>query len=262
MMNQTISKVGAVLLSLALVFALVPGTVLSDSSGSVPVFRAEDLFTDRDLVQESDVTGAETVIVSDGQDVRIDEAGVWVLKGTASEVTVWIDADKDDKVQLVLDGLFIANESSPCIYVVTADKVFITVTSDSSLSVTGTFLKDDANKADGVIYAKQDLVLNGTASLAVDSSAHGIVCKDDLKITGGTWNIAAGKKAISANDSIRISGGTLNLTAGTDGLHADNKDDDSLGFIYIKDGFISITAGDDGIHAVSVLQIDGGTFNA
>ena len=261
MMKSLFPKATAALLALVLVLTLLSGTVLADNSGSAPVFRKADLFTERDLLQEADIYDAETVTVSDGEDIRIDEEGVWVLSGSASEVTVWIDADKEDKVHLVLDGLAIANESFPCIYVVTADKVFITVKSDSSLSVSGAFIKDGGTKTDGVIYSKQDLVLNGTASLAVDSSAHGIVCKDDLKITGGTWNIDAVKKAISANDSIRIAGGTLNLTAGTDGIHAENKDDDSLGYIWIGDGTVNISAGDDGIHAVSVLQIDGGAFN-
>ena len=44
-------------------------------------------------------------------------------------------------------------------------------------------------------------------------------------------------------------------------MHAENKDNDSLGYIYICGGNITITAGDDGIHGQSVVQIDDGTIS-
>ena len=79
-------------------------------------------------------------------------------------------------------------------------------------------------------------------------------------MTGGSYVINADSKAIEANDSIRIAGGSFTLTAGTDGLHAENDDDDTLGFIYIEDGSFVIDAGDDAIHGTSVVQIKGGTY--
>ena len=155
----------------------------------------------------------------------------------------------------------VTNTNFPVIYAKTADKVFVTVSADSSLSVTGSFISDGSVNTDGVIFAKTDLVLNGTASLTVSSTYNGIVCKDDLKITGGTYNITAQSKAFEANDSIRISDGTLNLIAGTDGLHAENAEDDTKGYIYVSGGTLTINAGDDAIHANSVVQIDGGSFS-
>ena len=186
---------------------------------------------------------------------------MYVLSGTASNVTVYVEAGKDDKVQLVLDGVSVTNTNFPVIYVKTADKVFVTVSGDSALSVTGSFTTDGSTKTDGVIFSKTDLTLNGTASLTVSSADNGIVCKDDLKITGGTYTVTASTKAIDANDSIRIAGGTLYLIAGTDGLHAENDGDDTKGYVYICGGSLTISAGDDGIHALSVVQIDGGTLN-
>ena len=167
-----------------------------------------------------------------------------------------MEAGKDDKVQLVLNGLTVTNTDAPAIYVKSADKVFITVSGDSALSVTEAF--DSGDKADGVIYSKSDLVLNGDAALSIESSENGIVGKDDLKITGGTYSITAGDTAIEANDSIRISDGILVLAAGSDGLHAENSSDDTLGYIYIAGGTIAIEAQDDGIHAASVVEINDG----
>ena len=232
-------------------------------AGSVsPVFSAEDLLTERDLKQTADLTDATACTVTSGQEIRITAAGVYVLSGEASDATVVVEAGKDDKVQLVLDGVSVTNTDFPVIYVKSADKVFVTTVTDSALSVTGTFASDGSTKTDGVIFSKVDLTLNGTAALTLSSTDNGIVGKDDLKITGGTYLIRAASKAVEANDSICVAGGTLDLTADTDGLHAENDDDDSKGYILITGGSLTISAGDDAIHAVSVVQIDGGDITA
>ncbi len=243
------------------------GTTTVSGSGAgasvtagTPVYSADDLFSKRDLEQAPDLSGAETLTLASGQDVTVTEAGVYVLSGTVTGTTVIVEAPDDAKVQLVLDGVSITNADFPCIYVKSADKVFITVAADSSLSVTGAFRKDGSTNTDGVIFSREDLTLNGTAALTISSTDNGIVGKDDLKVTGGTYVITAASKCIEANDSIRIAGGSFTLQAGTDGLHAENNDDASLGYVYIADGDFAITAGDDGIHASSVVQIDGGSF--
>ena len=234
--------------------ALASGTV----AAGTPIYDQSELFTDRDLVQTADLTEAVTYAVADGQDITITEAGVYVLTGQAKDVTVYVAADKEDKVQLVLDGLAITNGDAPAIYVKSADKVFVTTAGDSALAVTGAFSSDGDTHTDGVIFSKSDLVLNGTATLTVTSSENGIVGKDDLKITGGTYLVSAQSKAIEANDSIRIADGVFELTAGTDGLHAENDDDDTTGYIYLGGGTFTIQAGDDGLHATAVIQVDDG----
>ena len=230
------------------------------AEASAPVYQAADLFTSRDLAQEADLGSAVSCTLSDGQEIRLTEGGVYLITGAARNATIYVEAGKEDKVQIVLDGVNVANDSFPVIYAKSADKVFVTLRGESTLSVTGTFASDGSTKTDGVIFSKCDLVLNGTGALTISSTKNGIVGKDDLKITGGTFVITASSKAIEANDSIRIADGSLTLTAGTDGLHAENSEDDSLGYIYIGGGSLSITAGDDGIHANSVVQIDGGAI--
>ena len=244
----------------ALIFCMTLSCGLAENG--TPVLSAEDQFTGRDLEQAPDLSGAETVFVTDGQDVHLTAGGVYVLSGEASGTTIYVEAGEDEKVQLVLDGLTVTNTDFPVIYVKTADKVFITTSGDSSLSVTGTFTTDGDTGTDGVIFSKTDLTLNGTAALAVSSSENGIAGKDDVKITGGTYTIKAASKAIEANDSIRIAGGTLDLTAGTDGLHAENNEDNTKGYIYISGGTLTISAGDDAVHANTVVQVDGGSVYA
>jgi hypothetical protein len=246
--------------SLAIALCMI-FTFAASAETASPIYSADDLFTSRDYEQTADLSDAVSCTVSDGQDIHITAAGVYVITGSASNVTVYVEAGTEDKVQLVLDGVNVTNANFPVIYVKTADKVFVTVSGDSALSVTGSFAADGSTKTDGVIFSKTDLTLNGTASLTVSSTDNGIVCKDDLKITGGTLTVTAASKAIDANDSIRVAGGALYLTAGTDGLHAENSDDDTKGFVYIGGGSITMNAGDDGIHGQTVVQIDGGTLN-
>ena len=233
----------------------------SASAAATAVYTADSQFTERDLLQEADLTGAVRYTVTDGQELRISSAGTYVITGTADNASVIVEAAGDDKVQLVLDGVSVTNADFPVIYVKSADKVFITVSGDSSLSVTGTFRADGSTNTDGVIFSKADLTLNGTASLTVSSACNGIVGKDDVRITGGTYRITAASKAVEANDSIRVAGGTLDLAAGTDGLHAENREDAEKGYVYISGGSLTINAGDDGVHGTSVVQIDSGSLN-
>ena len=230
----------------------------SQSSGNS--LSPDELFTERDLQQTADLSEAKEIALTSGKDVTISEAGVYHVTGSAENVTITVDAGDEDKVQIVLDGVTITNSDAPCIFVKNADKVFVTLTGSNSLSVTGKFTADGDTNTDGVIFSKDDITLNGTGSLTVNSTDNGIVGKDDLKITGGTYKITASSKAIEANDSIRIADGAFTIKAGTDGLHAENEDDDSLGYIYIGGGTFSMSVGDDGIHAVSLVQIDGGKF--
>ena len=90
-----------------------------ESSGNTgeSTAAASDIFTDRDLEQEADLTNAVTYTVTDNQDITISEEGVFVLTGTAKECTIIVDADDSAKVQLVLDGVSITNTDSPAVYV-------------------------------------------------------------------------------------------------------------------------------------------------
>ena len=239
--------------------AAVPPDTSADSD-KVSALTAE-LFTGRDLEQEPDTADAEKITLSSGEDVTITEAGVYVLRGTAKETTVTVEADRDAKVQLVLDGASITNTDFPCIYVKSADKVFVTTVSDSSLAVTGGFRRDGDVNTDGAVFSRADLVLNGCGTLTVSSTDNGVVSKDDLKITGGSYIVTAKSKAFEANDSICVAAGSFKLDAGSDGMHAENDDDETLGNIYLLGGRFTITAGDDAVHADALLQIEGGNYS-
>lgn len=239
---------------------VISGTANVTSDGAID---ATDLFTERDMQQSADLSGAAYITVEDGKDITITEAGVYVISGSSSETTIVVEADDEAKVQLVLDGVSITNTDFPCIYVKNADKVFVTTAegTTNSLSVTGSFQADGTTNTDAVIFSKDDLVLNGLGTLKINSSDNGISCKDDLKVTGGTIGITCADAALEANDSIAIADGAIRIDSDNDGLHAENDDDDTLGYIYICGGSITIDAGDDGIHATTICQIDAGNIS-
>ena len=229
------------------------------ASGSI--IDTSNLFTDRDLEQTADTANASEITVKSGEDVTISEEGIYVISGTATDCTITVNADSTAKVQLVLDGVSITNADAPAIYVLSADKVFVTTASGSSneLTTTGEFAAiGDVTNVDGVIFAKDDLVLNGQGTLTINSSASGIVGKDDVKVTGGTYNITATEHGIQGKDSVAIADGTFNITAGTDAIHAKNDEDLTLGYAYIAGGTFNLNGGSDGIEGYAVVQIDGG----
>lgn len=223
--------------------------------------NSSELFTERDLEQEPDLTNANKISLNDNEDITIKEEGVYVVSGTAKEATITVDVLDTEKVQIVLDGASITNTDFPCIYVVNADKVFVTTTnSKNTLSVTGTFIADGETNTDAAIFSKDDLVLNGVGTLTITSSDNGIVSKDDLKVTGGTYEITCSNNALRGNDSVVIYDGKFTIDSKDDGIHAENSEDTTVGYIYLGGGEYNITAVDDAIHATTILQIEDGTY--
>ena len=248
-------------------------TVAQSETGT---FSSADMFTERDLAgtyEESEavyvtlsdggITGETAGVAINGQTVTITEEGTYVFSGTLSEGQIVVDAD-DAKVQIVLDNVDITCASSAAVYVKSAEKVFVTLAegSQNTLRNTDEYVTIDDNNIDAVIFSKSDLTLNGTGSLTIVSAeGHGIVSKDDLKITGGTYDITAAGHALSGKDSVRIADGTFVLTAEKDGIHAENADDEEKGYIYIADGDFTITSDGDGMDASNIVQIEDGTFD-
>lgn len=249
------------------------------STGETTV-DASDLVSDRDLdptyIEEDTIKielqnntaacSSSSVSVKDSI-ITISSEGTYIVSGTLTDGQIVIDAGKEDKIRLILNGCSITSSDSAAIYVVSADKVFVTLAegSTNTLSNGGTFTSQNDDNIDGVIFSKDDITFNGEGNLTIDSpAANGIVCKDDLVITGGTYQIDCAKNAIEANDSIAITDGDITITGCNDGLHAENDDDDTSGYIVIQGGILNINAEDDGIHGTSLVTIDDGniTINA
>ncbi len=190
-----------------------------------------------------------------GSNVTITSKGIYYVTGASSDVSIVIDDENESgNVYLILDSVTMTNSSQPCIIVESADKVVVQCVNESTLTYTA---KNDSY--DGAIYSKDDLTINGTGTLNIASSLHGIVGNDDVKVTGAVLNIEAGSSGIKANESVRIGGGKISVSSGKDGVHVGN--DDEEGFFYMDAGTLKIAAGDDGIHADDVLTVSGGEIS-
>lgn len=175
-----------------------------------------------------------------------------------------VDAPDTAKLQLVLNGVDITSETSAALYILEADKVFVTLANGTAntLANGGSFTAIDDNNIDGALFSKQDLTLNGSGSLTVTSpTGHGIVCKDDLVVTGGTYVVNSASHGLDANDSVRIANAALTIDAGKDAIHCENSDDATKGFIYISGGTIKAEAEGDGIAASAYMQITDGAID-
>ncbi len=245
------------------------------SSDSDKQLTADDMFSDRDLSGDysecTDITlnkstascSDSSVTVADGT-VTITKAGTYKLSGTFTGQII-VNAGDSDKVQLVFDNANITKDGSAALYVANADKVFVTTVkgTENTLSSTGEFTSgSDETNVDGTIFSKSDITFNGSGTLNVNcESKHGIVTKDDLKITGGTYNITSASQGLSGKDSVRIAGGNITITSGTDGIHSENTDDTEKGYVYISGGTLNITSGKDCIDASGTVDIKDGTFS-
>ena len=237
----------------------------------------EDMFTDRDyessynesesiriqLNGTSASASADSVKIS-GTTITITEEASYVISGTLNDGRIVVEADDSAKLQIVLNGVNMNSENTAVLYILSADKVFVTLAdgTENVLSNGGTFESIDENNIDGTVFSRQDLTFNGSGTLTVTSPAgHGIVCKDDLVFTGGTYMVTSASHGLDVNDSVRIAEASITMDAGKDGIHAENTDDASLGFVYILSGTMDIEAEGDGISAGAYLQVQDGTIH-
>lgn len=234
------------------------------------------VFTNRDLdasYSESD----SIAIVLNGNDIScnsgnvsvsgstatINKEGTYLLSGTLADGSIIVDADKSEKVQLVLNGVSIHSQTTAPIYIRQADKVFVTLAAETqnSLSNGGSFAVDGDTNIDSVIFSKDDLTLNGTGLLSITSpGGHGIVSKDSLRLTGGSYAMDVSGHGLCGKDEVSIAEGTFDIIAGKDGIHAENSEDADAGFVYLENGTYRITASGDGISASGSCQIVDGDY--
>ena len=234
----------------------------------------QQYFTAGDLSPEYDISDANVITLSGGSatvsgngayaydgGVVISSTGVYVISGTLDDGSITVDADDAAKVWLYFNDVNITCQDNAALIIENADKVFLTLAEgQESVLVSGSEYETSATEAgiDGVIYARDDLTINGAGSLSISGGpAHGIVANDDLVITGGTIAVTSALDTIHVNDSLRMTGAAMTLDAGDDAIQVDNEG----GYIYIESGEFNITAEDEGIAAEGDITIDGGEFN-
>ncbi|MBP5600891.1 MAG: carbohydrate-binding domain-containing protein [Lachnospiraceae bacterium] len=204
------------------------------------------------------LSGSEATIKGDGAyvaygDLYIKKGGYYVLSGNAEDLSVIVETDESSKVWIKLDLVDITCADDACIKVKEADKVFLTIPegSESSLTVTGEY-SDEASEegVDGVIYAKDNLTINGTGSLYVNSSsAHGIVANDKLTLSGVSLNIDAKEDGIHTNGNVTVNDASITINAGDDGITSEKE-------VILASGDINIEKAKEGIEGFGITVVD------
>ena len=229
-------------------------------------------YTQKDLNDqwaESDCTvitlsGSTAAVQGSGASVTggvltISKGGDYLLSGEFAG-QILVNADKTDDVRLILDGVSVTSDSAP-LWVQQADKVILTLAEGSENAFTDGSSRDESAETipNAALYSQDDLSINGSGSLTVTASYdHGIFCKNDLTITGGSISVTAPGDGVKGKDSFAMLDGVLTIEAGQDGIQASETDDSADGWVRLDGGSISITAGQDGIQAETVLWlIDG-----
>ena len=226
-----------------------------DVADDIVIKNDAEMFTDRDLAGTYE--DAQTITLGN-EDISITKEGTYILSGTLNGMITVNVTGKNDKVQLVLNGVTINSTTGAGICVLDADKVFITLVSGTknTVEVGKNIDTIEGYEMNAAIYSRSDLTINGSGSLTVIAPAgHGVSSKDDLVITGGTISVTCANQALDANDSIRIADGNITIDAGKDGIHAEHTEDGTLGYVYISGGKLNVEAEGDGISASSTMQL-------
>lgn len=245
-----------------------PESSVSPAGFNVDILDLE--FSNRELSGEWD-EDEEVVITANGSTVEIDgsgaaladgmltidKEGVYVLTGTLTDVCIYVNVSKQEKVQLVLKDVELTNSAGPVIVIEEADKMFITVPEGAKATLSDG--EDRQGMAadegwDSVIFSRADLCLNGQGEMTITGAhKHGVVSKDDLVITGLTLNVTAASTALDGKDCIKASGAVITVDAGKNGIRSDNDEDADRGFIYLKDCTVTVDAGKDAVEAENAI---------
>ena len=252
----------------------------AEESEASQYFTSNDQNTDWAATATITLSG-ETATVSgpgayvNGGSVTIASAGYYDVSGTLTDGSLTVDAEKNAKVFIRLNGVSITCSNDAAIRINQADKVFLTLAAGTENTVTSGETYSAAalaDKTDGAIFSHDDLTINGSGALTVTAAyKHGIAANDSLRIAGGTITVTAPSDTIHVNDSLHITGASLTLSAGDDALRCDTSiailggditvNSCSEGIespeILIEDGDITVTSTDDGINACGTETADG-----
>ena len=227
----------------------------------------EGYFTENDLDGDWDAAGAYTVtLTGDGAKisggayfldgaVHIVSAGKYVITGTLDGGQILIDAQSSDKIWLRLAGASVTNPDGAALEIGQAEKVFLTLAEGTENRLVSESFTDTASGVDGAVFSRDDLTVNGSGSLTVESAGHGIVGNDDLVIAGGRLDITAAQDGLHANDSVRIRASEITVNAGDDGVTVSN--DALTGFFYMESGTLTVPACYEGVEAQQITVAGG-----
>ena len=222
-------------------------------------FTQEDLTWNQDAVLPlnlADPTATDGVSEQNGT-ITITKGGTYRMSGNYTG-QVKVQAPTTDKVQLILDGVTITNETGSAINIASADETLIYTFqgSTNNLSDGPEYAVQGKKEADSTIYSTSNLTLAGDGTLNVagkfDETVH---TTKGLVVAGGALNVNSSKTGLKGKDYVDIQGGTLRIEAAKDAIKATNTEKQGLGWARVAGGDTVLRAGDDGIKALRTLEV-------
>ena len=190
----------------------------------------------------------------------ITSGGTYQLTGELTNGQILVQTSENDTIKLLLDNTDITCSNGPAIYVESSERTII-ITNDSSDNYLADGTSYTNEELNGTIFSKSDLAFSGEGSLNITGNyKDGIVSKDGLILSSGTYIIDAVDDGIRGKDYLVINSGTYSINSGGDAIKSDNEDS-GFGYIQINTGIFNITSSGDGISAYSELLIYNGTFD-
>lgn len=251
----------------ALLFAAcgnIPGAPAEEQSAAVQAAgedRDEASAVKNTLAGGAEISGSGAS--SEENTLTISEAGTYLLSGSFEGQLV-VDADKDDTVRLVLNGMFFTCADSAPVYVKQAGETSCLLPRGRrtpSRTRKATSIQTVKPMPDIAVFTKDDLTINGAGALEVTGNyRNGITSKDYFTVTGGDIRVTAVHGALRRWDGVTVTSGVFTLDAGADGIKLNNDEDPEKGFVTLAGGTFTINAGDDGILAETALEISGGSY--
>ena len=223
-----------------------------------PALSAEesDLFSDKDLTLADPAQAVDIVLTEGGVDIT--QPGVYRLSGQVADGSIRVSPATEGDVWLLLDGVSVHNEDGAALTSDGCDKLILTLAEGSVNTLTQGPATPTEEDNDAAIYVRDDLTINGTGALTIESAyLDGINCRDSLRIVSGELTVSAVDDGLVGKDEVTIGGGTIAIDAQTgDGIKATNAEDADRGFVTIAGGTLSITTG-EGSASVSQTASDG-----
>ena len=185
-----------------------------------------------------------------GSTLTISKKGDYLLSGTWTGQIV-VDEPEDGRVRLILNGVTLISEEGPAIYSMSDGKLVLTLADGTVNTVSDkkeSTVIDEEGKEDtlaAVIWAENDITINGSGSLIVNANAkHGIQCKSDLIIAGGSVTITSAGDGIRGRNSVLILDGDITVNAQGDGISSTRSNKEDKGYVIIAGGTVTVTTAD------------------
>ena len=183
---------------------------------------------------EADLANATTYDVSEYSDIKISEAGTYIVTGTSSDGNITVKKGTTGVV-LILKDLDLTSTTGATVSVNKGAEAKIIISGNVKLTdnenpedeeSSDTEIADAFDGAAIKVKANAVVYITGDGTLAINGIAkNGIKAGDDtgLVIGGGlTLIINAANDAINANYDLAILGGTVTISAVDDAIHADH----------------------------------------